>query len=242
MCIFTISRAAGDAGIWRDESDMDFFFGYVRENGTVGSRNVVAVIPSVFCANVVVEAVTRQIRNTRGILHHQGCCQLSPDLERVTRSLIGLGISPNVGAAVIVSLGCEGVDPDEVAEGIARTGKPVETVRIQELGGTSRAIGACMDAAEALSIKISGQQREAVDISNFIMSIKCGGSDATSGMASNCVIGYVADRIVDLGGTVVFGETTEFLGAEHILAARAVDRKTSDRIFRIVDDMEKRAN
>lgn len=218
------------------------FLGYIRENGSVGSRNVVAVIPSVFCANVVVEAATRQIGTARGILHHQGCCQLSPDLERVTSSLIGLGVSPNVGAAVIVSLGCEGVDPDEVAEGIARTGKPVEVVRIQELGGTSKAIGACMDAVQALTIKISGQQREAVDISNYIMSIKCGGSDATSGMASNCVIGYVADRIVDLGGTVIFGETTEFIGAEHILAARAVDLKTSDKIFEIVNNMERRAN
>jgi len=177
-----------------------------------------------------------------GILHHQGCCQLSPDLARVTKSLIGIGSNPNVGAVVIVSLGCEGVESDEVAQGIRDTGKLVEIIRIQELGGTSKAIAACMDAAQAMSIQISSERRQAVSLSHCIMSIKCGGSDATSGMASNCVIGYVADRMVDQGATVVFGETTEFLGAEHILAARAANQECAEAIYRIVKDMETRAN
>ena len=218
------------------------FYGYVRENDTVGSRNLVAIIPSVFCANIVVEAVSRQVANTVGILHHQGCCQLSPDLARVTKSLIGIGSNPNVGAVVIVSLGCEGVESDEVAQGIRDTGKLVEIIRIQELGGTSKSIAACMDAAQAMSIQISSERRQAVSLSHCIMSIKCGGSDATSGMASNCVIGYVADRMVDQGATVVFGETTEFLGAEHILAARAANQECAEAIYRIVKDMETRAN
>lgn len=218
------------------------FYGYVRGNDTVGSRNLVAIIPSVFCANIVVEAVAHQVAHTVGILHHQGCCQLSPDLARVTKSLIGIGSNPNVGAVVVVSLGCEGVDADEVAQGIRDTGKPVEIIRIQDLGGTSKAIAACMDAAQAMSIQISSERRQAVSLSHCIMSIKCGGSDATSGMASNCVIGYVADRMVDHGATVVFGETTEFLGAEHILAARAASQECADAIYRIVKDMETRAN
>ena len=198
------------------------FMGYRRANGKVGARNLVAVIPSVICANDVGQAICRQVQGTIGYFHHQGCCQLPIDLKRVTDTLSHLGQSPNVGAALIVSLGCEGTDANRMVEEIRATGKPCEIIRIQELGGTSRAIQAGIDAAQRLVQQISGLQREEVDISEVVMSIKCGASDTTSGMASNCVIGYVADKLVDLGATVVFGETTEFLGGEHILARRAV--------------------
>jgi len=217
------------------------FNGFVRENGKVGSRNHVAIIPTVVCANDVAMAIQAQTDNTRGLYHHQGCCQLPPDLDRVTESLIGLGCHPNAGAVLLVSLGCEGTDVERVYNEIAKTGKPIELIEIQKLGGTSKAIAAGIDAAMNLAIKISGMQRQPVDISNVVMSIKCGGSDATSGLASNCVVGYVADKIVDLGGTVVFGETTEFIGAEHILAKRAITPEIGDKIYEIVDRMEARA-
>ena len=219
----------------------DHFMGYVRADGQVGCRNHVAVIPSVTCAGDVASAIVRQVTGTVGFFHHQGCCQLPPDLDRVTETLISLGCSPNVGAALIVSLGCEGTDTERLYEMIRATGKPVEIVRIQELGGVSAAIKAGIDAAQELVMEISGMQRQAVDISRVTMSIKCGASDTTSGMASNCVIGYVADKLVDLGATVVFGETTEFLGGEHLLARRAVTLEVGQKILDIVDRMEKRA-
>lgn len=217
------------------------FRGYVRNDGKVGSRNVVAVIPSVVCANDVAQAVVRQVQGTVGYFHHQGCCQLPPDLKRVTDTLISLGLSPNVGAVLIVSLGCEGTDHDRMLKEISASGKPVEIIRIQQLGGTSRAIQAGIDAAQSLVLKISSLQREEVDLSNVVMAIKCGGSDATSGMASNCVIGYISDKLVDLGATVVFGETTEFIGAEHLLARRAVSETVGNKILDIVEQMENRA-
>ncbi len=219
----------------------DHFMGYVRADGQVGCRNHVAVIPSVTCAGDVASAIVRQVTGTVGFFHHQGCCQLPPDLDRVTETLISLGCSPNVGAALIVSLGCEGTDTERLYEMIRATGKPVEIIRIQELGGVSAAIKAGIDAAQELVMEISGMQRQAVDISRVTMSIKCGASDTTSGMASNCVIGYVADKLVDLGATVVFGETTEFLGGEHLLARRAVTLEVGQKILDIVDRMEKRA-
>ena len=220
------------------------FMGYPRPDGKFGVRNLVAVIPSVVCANDVAQAICRQVQGTIGYFHHQGCCQLPLDLKRVTDVLSHLGQSPNVGAALIVSLGCEGTDHQRIYEEIKATGKPVEIIHIQELGGTSRSIQAGIDAAQRLVQEISGIQRVEADISNLVMSIKCGGSDTTSGMASNCVIGYVADKLVDLGATVVFGETTEFLGGEHILARRAVggeDGPVGQKIYQIVDEMEKRA-
>ena len=219
----------------------DHFMGYVRADGQVGCRNHVAVIPSVTCAGDVASAIVRQVTGTVGFFHHQGCCQLPPDLDRVTETLISLGCSPNVGAALIVSLGCEGTDTERLYEMIRATGKPVEIIRIPELGGVSAAIKAGIDAAQELVMEISGMQRQAVDISRVTMSIKCGASDTTSGMASNCVIGYVADKLVDLGATVVFGETTEFLGGEHLLARRAVTLEVGQKILDIVDRMEKRA-
>lgn len=214
------------------------FMGYVRPDGKVGARNYVAVIPSVTCANDVANAICHQVQGTITYLHHQGCCQMPPDLERVTDTLISLGMSPNVGAILIVSLGCEGTDHERMYKELSATGKHVEIIHIQELGGVSKAIQLGTDIARKLVIEISGLQRQPVDVSKIVMAIKCGASDTTSGMASNCVIGYVADKLVDLGATVIFGETTEFLGGEHLLARRAVNKEVADKIYEIVTNME----
>lgn len=217
------------------------FYGYKRPDGSFGARNFVAIIPSVTCANDVANAICRQVQGTVTYLHHQGCCQLPPDLERVTNTLISLGKSPNVGAILIVSLGCEGTDHERMYRELSATGKPVEIIHIQELGGVSNAIREGTNLARKLVIQISGQQRVPADVSNIVMAIKCGASDTTSGMASNCVIGYVADKLVDLGATVIFGETTEFLGGEHLLARRAVNKEVANKIYQIVNAMEERA-
>lgn len=217
------------------------FYGYVREDGQVGSRNYVTVIPSVVCVNEVVESIVNMTQLSRGILHHQGCCQLPPDLKQVTDSLIKIGQNPNAGAVLVVSLGCEGVDTDRLVNEIAATGKPVERINVQELGGTSKSIQLGVDMVQKMAQKISRCKREKVELSNITMGIKCGASDTTSGVASNPVIGYVADRIVDEGGTVIFGETTEFIGAEHILARRARTPEIGEKIYNIVNRMEARA-
>ena len=238
--MFTILIACVAVATYRGDITMEFL-GYVRKNGKVGARNHVAIIPSVICANDVAQAIVGQVQGTVGYFHHQGCCQLPPDLDRVTDTLCALGCSPNVGAVLVVSLGCEGTDHAKIVETVAKSGKPVEIIHIQELGGASRAIQAGIDAAQRLSIEISTIQREPVDMSNVVMAIKCGASDTTSGMASNCVVGYVADKLVDLGATVVFGETTEFIGAEHILARRGATPEVGKRIYEIVNAMETRA-
>lgn len=217
------------------------WYGYRRPDGSVGSRNYVAIIPSVTCANDVANAIAHEVQGTVVYLHHQGCCQLPPDLDRVTETLISLGKSPNVGAVLIVSLGCEGTDHERMYKELKATGKPVEIIHIQELGGVSKAIQAGTDIARKLVIEISGMQRTEADMSEIVMAIKCGASDTTSGMASNCVIGYVADHLVDLGATVIFGETTEFLGGEHLLARRTVNKQVADKIYEIVNNMETRA-
>ena len=141
------------------------FMGYVRPDGKVGARNYVAVIPSVTCANDVANAICHQVQGTITYLHHQGCCQMPPDLERVTDTLISLGMSPNVGAILIVSLGCEGTDHERMYKELSATGKHVEIIHIQELGGVSKAIQLGTDIARKLVIEISGLQRQPVDSS-----------------------------------------------------------------------------
>jgi ribosome recycling factor len=116
------------------------FMGYIRPDGKVGARNFVAVIPSVTCANDVALAICRQVQGTVTYLHHQGCCQLPPDLERVTDTLISIGCSPNTASVLIVSLGCEGTDHERMVKEISATGKRVEIIHIQDLGGVSKAI------------------------------------------------------------------------------------------------------
>ncbi len=216
------------------------FQGYVRPDGQIGTRNYVAIIPSVVCANEVAADIAHQTIGTQAVLHHQGCSHTPPDLEHVTRALIGLGKNPNAGAVLIVSLGCEGVDTDRFEAEVRKTGKPVERVNIQEVGGTSKAIQQGVDKAQKLYLQISGQLRQEVELSGLRMGIKCGGSDTTSGVASNPVIGYVTDKLVDEGSTVIFGETTEFMGAEHILQRRARTPEVAADIIRIVNEMENR--
>lgn len=237
----TIWTAPVPAAIGRSEDMEHTFWGYERPDGKVGPRNYVAIVPSVVCANEVAQAIGNQVMNCRPLLHHQGCCQLPPDLDRVTDTLASLICHPNAGAALIVSLGCEGTDVDRLLEAAGQSGKPYDIVRIQEIGGMANAIADGIKKAQRLSMAISGMQRRETDLSRFVMGIKCGGSDATSGLASNCAIGYVADRIVDAGGTVMFGEVTEFIGAEHILARRARTPEVGEKILKIVSDMETRA-
>ena len=177
------------------------FQGYRRANGTFGARNLVAVIPSVICANDVGQAICRQVQGTIGYFHHQGCCQLPIDLKRVTDTLSNLGQSPNVGAALIVSLGCEGTDHERLVEEIRATGKPVEIIRIQELGGTSRAIQAGIDAAQRLVQQISG-----VPISQKadIVIASCGGYPKDINLYQGIKTLLNMGQAVKPGGTMIF--------------------------------------
>ena len=109
-------------------------------NGGMGARNHVAIIPTAGCANDFIQKIRQNVPRTVPILHHQGCAQLKPDLEQVTRTLIGLGVNPNVAAVLVVSLGCESVSAKEVVDGIAASGKPVALLSLQEGGGFTKAL------------------------------------------------------------------------------------------------------
>ncbi|MGQ9693899.1 MAG: UxaA family hydrolase [Thermodesulfobacteriota bacterium] len=219
---------------------MEIFMGYARPRGRVGTRNYLAVIPTVFCANEVAFQIARQFPNARPLLHHQGCAQLKPDVEQVTRTLIGLGANPNVGGVLLISLGCESVSLAAVYRGLKDRGQEVAHLTIQSLGGMKKSIKTGIDLAAQINKKMQEMKRKPFPLSRLVLGIKCGSSDASSGLVSNPAVGLVADEIVLQGGTVIFGETTEFLGAEHILARRAVNEEVANKIFFIVERMENR--
>lgn len=176
----------------------------------------------------------------RPFLHGQGCCQTKPDLDLSTRTLINLGGNPNLAAALVVSLGCESLSADAIVEGIARTGKPVEKVVIQQAGGAA-AVARGTRIARQMVKAAAVLTREEVNDSAIVLGVKCGASDTTSGLTANPAAGAACDRLIDAGGTAIFGETTEFIGAEHILARRAASPRVAARIGEIVQRMEKRA-
>lgn len=217
------------------------FFGYEREDGSVGTRNYVGILSTVICANEVAEKIAAQVAGAAAFLHHQGCCQTPVDIDRVNDVLIGLGKNPNLAAVLLVSLGCESTNVSKVADAIAATGKPVEVVVIQEEGGAARAAAQGILLAQAMVTEASERKRARFPLSELVLGLKCGSSDTTSGLSSNPVVGILSDLIVKAGGTSIIGEVTEFIGAEHLLAKHAKDEETAGKMVALVERMENRA-
>jgi altronate dehydratase large subunit len=219
---------------------MKTFEGYRRPQGLPGIRNGVAVIPSVFCANTVARRIAEHVAGAIAFCHPVGCSQVGLDLELTARGLKGLGRHPNFYGAVVVGLGCERFRARELAEAIAATGKPVEMLVIQEEGDTLRSIEKGVTFAGRLVEEASLQKREEFPLSEFSLGLKCGGTDATSGLAANPALGWVTDRIVSAGGRAIFTEVTELIGAEQLLAGRAVSTRVGCEIIATIGNMEKR--
>ena len=171
------------------------------------------------------------------INHQHGCAQLGADEEQTKRTLVGVAQNPNVGAVIVVGLGCETNKAQEVAAAI--TGKPVAVVIIQECGGTIKAIARGTELARAFGQQLSELQRESCNLSEIVVALECGGSDTTSGVAANPAVGLVSDRLVQAGATVILSETSELIGAEHLLAQRAASPEVGERLLKFVSDMEK---
>ncbi|MGI6449597.1 MAG: UxaA family hydrolase [Desulfitobacteriia bacterium] len=217
------------------------FFGYSRPDGKVGIRNFLAVIPASVCAATVAFNIASQIPQAVALPNQHGCCQLGADHEQTLKTLIGLGKNPNVGAVLVIGLGCEGISAAAVAEEIALTGKPAESIIIQERGGTLQATALGVQIASKIARDISLLTRQEYPLSELFLAVECGGSDFTSGLASNPAVGVASDLLVKAGGTSILSETTEFIGAEHILAKRAKSPEVGQKIISIVQTCEERA-
>ena len=218
------------------------FLGFRRSDGRVGTRNHVLVVPTVICSSVVAERIAAAAQPLGTALPHlAGCGQLGPDMRLTHDTLAAYCGHPNVGAVVVVALGCEQVVAQMLAEAARRHGKPVEIVAIQAEGGTVRATEKGITLARTFAGMLAAQPRAWCDASELVLSLKCGGSDYTSGLASNPTLGRVTDRLVGLGGSAVLGEIAEIMGAEHLLAARATQPATATKLIQIITRVETEA-
>jgi len=205
----------------------------------VGTRNHLLVVPTVICASVVAERIAAAVGPACAALPHlAGCGQLGPDMRVTHDTLAAYCAHPNVGAVLVVALGCEQVMANVLADVARQHRKPVAIVAIQSEGGTVRTIEAGTRIGLELSATISTQEREWCDIADLVLSLKCGGSDYTSGLASNPALGRVTDRLVAAGGSAVLGEIAEIMGAEHLLAARATRPATAAQLIQVITRVE----
>jgi len=224
----------------RDGNKMNFL-GYKRPDGKIGVRNHVVILPSVVCASEVCGAIARNVKGAVAISHPHGCAELPFDAEQTARTLVGIGKNPNVAAVLIVGLGCEVVESSFIASRIAESNKPVKSLVIQEVGGTLKTVKEGTKIAKEMCSYASRFKREKAGLDSLILGVECGGSDACSGISANPALGITSDLLIKQGGTIVLSETTESIGAEHILAKRAINPKVKKRILEIVKRTEMRA-
>jgi (2R)-sulfolactate sulfo-lyase subunit beta len=206
------------------------FFGYRRENGRVGIRNHVVILPLDDLSNASAEAVANNIKGTLALPHAYGRLQFGEDLELHFRTLIGTGINPNVAACVVI-----GIEPSwtgRVVEGIAKTGKPVVGFAIESHGDINTIAAASRKAQEFVQWA-SEKQRESCSIKELFVSTKCGESDTTSGLASCPTVGNLIDKLDPLGATTCFGETSELTGAEIVCASRAATPEVKEQFMKV---------
>lgn len=217
---------------------MTQFLGYRRANGDAGVRNQLAVIPSVHCSNYVAKAVAKQIQGAVAFPHPCGCGQHGKDLEQSYNTLMGIGWNANFGAVLVIGLGCERIHAEELAKDIGKSGKPTRFLNIQEVGGTIKAVEQGVAIGRELAMKLSEQKRELCDISTLKIGLKCGGTDATSGIISNPALGLAVDRIIQEGGTAYLSEINELLGTENILRRRAATPEIYEEMVTALKECE----
>jgi altronate dehydratase large subunit len=215
------------------------FKGYLRSDGRVGIRNQVAVLSVMDNTNPTAHRIVDIVNNTILISTPFGRGQFGYDRDMTHKTLAGLATHPNVAAVLVLSLSME--TAQDLVQLIEPCGKPTRALGLQESGGTLNLTASGAKIAAELVSEASELQRQARPISDLVVGVECGGSDATSGLASNPAVGSFADRLVDAGGTIVLSEPAEFMGAEHILAERAVSKKDKQRIIEMVKWFENEA-
>jgi len=206
------------------------FYGYRRENGRVGVRNHVVILPVDDISNAACEAVANNIKGTLAIPHAYGRLQFGEDLDVHFRTMIGTGANPNVAAVVVI-----GIEPGwtkKIVDGIAATGKPVTGFSIEQNGDLKTIMDASRLAKEYVHFA-SELQREECSISELWVSTKCGESDTTTGLSSCPTVGNMYDKLLPEGITGFFGETSEITGAEHICKTRAINEEVGERWYKM---------
>jgi altronate dehydratase large subunit len=217
------------------------FWGYKRSDGSVGVRNYVVIIPAGRCANELAIRIAEGAGSkVIALTHNHGCAYLPPDRQTVLRAMAGLGQNPNVAAVLVVGIGCEGTPARTIADGIAPSKKPLDVLTLETDGNYQAVLDKGIAIVKKMLTDASALRREPFDLGYLTLGLKCGGSSAFSAIGCNPVAGWAADAVVAAGGTAIFSETAEIIGAEHVLAKRAFDEKTAQRIYDVANRMRDR--
>ena len=209
------------------------FMGYRRENGRVGVRNHVLILPLDDISNAACEGVSKLIKGTLVVPHAYGRIQFGEDLELYFRTIIGAGRNPNVAAVVVI--GIEPMWTQKVVDGIKQTGKPVSGFSIERNGDLTTIEKAARKAKEYVQWATELQKVECTSDELYV-SIKCGESDTTSGLAANPTVGDAVTKLIEMGATVSFGETSEITGAEHVIRERGKTRELGQQWYKVWSD------
>jgi altronate hydrolase len=204
--------------------------GYLRADGRKGVRNLVLIVYTVECAQFVAHAIA-QGEDDAHVIGFSGCY----DNQYAIRLMLALARHPNVGAVLSVGLGCEYTQPEKIANVVRESGRPADWFFIQEAGGTSKSIARGKEALARLRNQIADVKRVPMGLSDLTVGCECGGSDGTSGLAGNPVVGAFFDRLVDAGGRAVFEEIVEMIGLRDILAGRAADEAARGELMGAYD-------
>jgi altronate dehydratase large subunit len=212
--------------------------GYLRPDGQIGIRNKVSIVFTTDCSRYVAEKLYRLFPAGTQIFGYPGGCALR---EGPLHKITALGKHSSSAAALVVGLGCEGTDAYMVAEEIAKSGRPVEAIKVNEAGGDLKTIEEGSRILVKLLQYASTIERAEMTPADLIVGTECGGSDATSGLASNPITGVVADLLIEAGGTYMHSETSELLGCADILAERAVNEQVAQEIREAIKQAEERS-
>ncbi|MCL2391232.1 MAG: UxaA family hydrolase [Oscillospiraceae bacterium] len=216
------------------------FLGYERQDGSVGIRNHVVVIPTVACVNGVVHSIASKVPGIIPLYHSHGCGRLGEDLKIHARTLVNICKNSNVAAVLAIGLGCEFIKIKEFSEAVAESGKPVESFNVQTDGGSVKVVEKGIEAAQRLLDAASKVRRVEAGLDKIVLGLECGGSDALSGVTANPAIGKVTDWLVQNGGTAILTEVTEMIGTAHILKKRAATPELGEAVAEIVNAQERK--
>ena len=215
---------------------MTEFYGYERPDGSVGVRNHLLVIAPIDCSIEPAKQVAARVQGAVAVTQYHGC---RAD-EMLINCLVGTGGNPNVAGILLFGLGCEVLTNEILMGHLEPTGKPIESLVIQEDGGTISAMEKGVRILQGMAQEVGRLKPEPFPVSKLILAVECGGSDATSGLAANPAVGVAADALIEEGGTVIFSEPQEMIGTQHILARRAVSEEAARDIHEMIERQEKR--
>jgi len=210
------------------------FHGYARPDGTVGIRNKLLIIAVDECCEGIARNIAKKFEDAV-VLTNWYTCMLGGN-EETFNQMIAVGKNPNVAGALVIAMGCGSILPQQVADEVAKTGKPVDTLVCQEVGGTRKSISVGIEKMNAIKAYADGLEKEEFPLSRIVVGVKCGGSDTSSGIASNPSVGEAVDKLVGMGAIAIGGELFELQGCQHVLNQRASSSEVAQKINKLIDN------